>query len=106
MEKSPAFLSVCMNPTLQKTLCFSKILPDKVNRTAQYRLDASGKGINVSRVLAQLGKRVIHLTQLGGSLGPFFLDLCEKDGLDVRWAESGSAVRFCYTLIAGGEGQD
>ncbi|MDR1144455.1 MAG: PfkB family carbohydrate kinase, partial [Spirochaetaceae bacterium] len=39
-------------------------------------------------------------------LGPFFLDLCEKDGLDVRWAESGSAVRFCYTLIAGGEGQD
>ncbi|MDR2662738.1 MAG: PfkB family carbohydrate kinase [Treponema sp.] len=96
------FLSVCMNPTLQKTLCFSKILPDKVNRTARHRLDASGKGINVSRVLSQLGKRVIHLTQLGGSLGPLFLELCEKDGLDIRRAESGSAVRFCYTLIAGG----
>ncbi|MDR1307986.1 MAG: PfkB family carbohydrate kinase [Treponema sp.] len=106
MKKDPAFLSVCMNPTLQKTLCFSKILPDKVNRTARHRLDASGKGINVSRVLTHLGKRVIHLTQLGGSLGPLFLDLCEKDGLDIRWAESGSAVRFCYTLIAGGEEQD
>jgi 1-phosphofructokinase/tagatose 6-phosphate kinase len=106
MEKGELFLSVCMNPTLQKTLCFSKILPDKVNRTARHRLDASGKGINVSRVLSQLGKRVIHLTQLGGSLRTLFLDLCEKDGLDIRWAESGSAVRFCYTLIAGGEGAD
>jgi 1-phosphofructokinase/tagatose 6-phosphate kinase len=95
-----------MNPTLQKTLCFSKILPDKVNRTPRHRLDASGKGINVSRVLSQLGKEVIHLTQLGGSLGPLFLELCEKDGLAIRWAESGSAVRFCYTLIAGGEGPD
>jgi 1-phosphofructokinase/tagatose 6-phosphate kinase len=100
--EGPIFLSVCMNPTLQKTLCFSKILTDKVNRTPRHRLDASGKGINVSRVLSQLGKRVIHLTQLGGSLGPLFLEFCEKDGLDIRWTESGSAVRFCYTLIAGG----
>jgi 1-phosphofructokinase/tagatose 6-phosphate kinase len=90
-----------MNPTLQKTLCLPNIIPDKVNRTAQYRLDASGKGINVTRVLSQLGKKAIHLTQLGGDLKSLFLSLCEKDNLDIRWVESGSAVRFCYTLIAG-----
>jgi 1-phosphofructokinase/tagatose 6-phosphate kinase len=102
-EINGAFLSVCMNPTLQKTLCFSGIIPDKVNRTANYRLDASGKGINVTRVLSQLGKKAIHLTQLGGELRALFLSLCEKDDLDICWVESGSAVRFCTTLIADNE---
>ena len=103
MEKPRRFLSVCMNPTLQKTLCFNTVIPDRVNRAAACRLDASGKGINVTRVLSQLGKDAVHLTQLGGELRRLFLGLCEKDRLDVRWVESGSAVRFCYTIIAGGE---
>ncbi|MCX7949330.1 MAG: PfkB family carbohydrate kinase [Treponemataceae bacterium] len=94
-----SFLSVCLNPTLQKTLRFSRIQPDRVNRTATHRLDASGKGVNVSRVLQQLGQSVVHLTQLGGSLRPLFLELCEQDHLDVRWVESNSPIRFCYTLI-------
>ena len=94
-----SFLTVCMNPTLQKTLCFSGLIPDRVNRTSRYRLDASGKGINVTRVLTQLGKRCLHLTQLGGALRPLFLDRCRDDGLELEWVESGSLIRFCYTLI-------
>jgi 1-phosphofructokinase/tagatose 6-phosphate kinase len=93
-----------MNPTLQKTLRFSSIRTDQVNRTGDHRLDASGKGINLCRVLTQLGKENEHLTQLGGALRPLFLELCAGDGLAVKWVESGSAIRFCYTLIdqAGG----
>jgi len=94
-----SFLTVCLNPTIQKTLCFSSITPGAVNRTASHRLDVSGKGINVTRVLTQLGKDVKHLTQLGGVMRPLFLSLCEKDGLSVEWAESGSEIRFCYTVI-------
>ena len=88
-----------MNPTLQKTLVFSGLVPDSVNRTGEYRLDASGKGVNVCRVLTQLGKEACHLTQLGGALRPLFLELCEKDGLRIEWVESSSPIRFCYTLI-------
>jgi len=95
-----SFLTVCLNPTLQKTLRFHSIYPGTVNRTGIHRLDASGKGINVTRVLTQLGKKVIHLTQLGGSLKTLFLSLCEQDGLFVQWAESGSQIRFCYTLLS------
>lgn len=94
-----AFLTVCLSPTLQKTLRFSSIVPGMVNRTEVHRLDASGKGINVSRVLGQLGEKVVHLTQLGGVMRPLFLSLCEKDSIAVEWAESGSPIRFCYTLI-------
>jgi 1-phosphofructokinase/tagatose 6-phosphate kinase len=46
-----------------------------------------------------LGKSCCHLTQLGGVLRPFFLDLCEKDGLRVEWVESSSPIRFCYTIL-------
>jgi 1-phosphofructokinase/tagatose 6-phosphate kinase len=93
------FLTVCLNPTLQKTLRFSAIIPDTVNRTGVHRLDASGKGVNVSRVLRQLGKDTVHLTQLGGVMRPLFLSLCAQDSLTVEWVESESPIRFCYTLI-------
>ena len=93
------FLTVCMNPTLQKTLVFPSLVNDTVNRTANHRLDVSGKGINVSRVLTQLGKENCHLTQLGGILRPLFLDLSKQDGLKVEWVESSSPIRFCYTVL-------
>ena len=88
-----------MSPTLAKTLVFSDLITDTVNRAASHRLDASGKGINVSRVLTQLGNDCIHLTQLGGSFRPLFLELCASDGLKVEWVESCSPIRFCYTII-------
>ena len=88
-----------MNPTLQKTLVFNGLVNDTVNRTSEYRLDASGKGVNVSRVLTQLGKETCHLTQLGGVLRPLFLELCGQDELRVEWVESSSPIRFCYTIL-------
>jgi len=99
------FLTICLNPTLQKTLRFPSVISGTVNRTANHRLDVSGKGINVTRVLTQLGKKALHLTQLGpkssseGSMRPLFLSLCENDGLSVEWVESGSQIRFCYTIL-------
>ncbi|MDR0448699.1 MAG: PfkB family carbohydrate kinase [Treponema sp.] len=106
MKDKGSFLSVCMNPTIQKTLCFNQLIHGAVNRTGLYRVDASGKGINVTRILSQLGKKAVHLTQLGTELRSFFLDLCEKDKLNIRWVESGSAVRFCYTVITGVDDTD
>ena len=100
-----SFLTVCLNPTLQKTLRFSSITPGAVNRTGVHRLDASGKGINVTRVLTQLGKKAAHLTQLGGVMRPLFLSLCEQDGLSVEWVESGSQIRFCYTVLNDADGE-
>jgi fructose-1-phosphate kinase PfkB-like protein len=95
-----SFLTVCLNPTLQKTLRFPSIYPGTVNRTGIHRLDASGKGVNVARVLTQLGKKTLHLTQLGGDMRALFLSLCEKDGLSIQWVESESQIRFCYTLLS------
>ena len=98
------FFTICLNPTLQKTLHFNSIVPGAVNRTGSHRLDVSGKGINVTRVLTQLGKEAVHLTQLGGDMKSLFLSLCEQDKLTMEWVESNSQIRFCYTLLTESDG--
>lgn len=100
--RQPRFLSICLNPVLQKTLTLHSLVSGRVNRLSAHRLDASGKGINVSRVLTQLGQNVSHLTQLGGRFRDRFLELAAHDGLSVFWSESGSEIRFCYTLLERG----
>ncbi len=99
-NEHPRFLTICLNPVLQRTLVLPRLLENEVNRSGEYYLDASGKGLNVTRVLAQLGERAVHLTQAGGRNRDLFLSLAERDGLEVRWVESGSEIRFCYTLLS------
>ena len=94
-----SFLTVCLNPCIQKTLVFPAFNLDAVNRTGEYRLDASGKGVNVTRVLTQLGKDCVHLTHLGGVFRPIYLDLAGRDNLRVEWVESSCSIRFAYTLL-------
>jgi fructose-1-phosphate kinase PfkB-like protein len=92
-------LTVCLNPTLQKTLLLSELREGEVNRSSEYHLDASGKGVNVTRVLSQLGVEARHLTHAGGRNRDLFLSLCGADGLSVAAPDSGSEIRTCYTLL-------
>jgi tagatose 6-phosphate kinase len=99
MPPHPRFLSVCLNPALQETVVLERLREDEVNRSSEYRQDASGKGINVTRVLTQLGERATLLTQAGGRSRARFLSLAEQDGLCVTWVDSGSEIRTCTTLL-------
>jgi 1-phosphofructokinase/tagatose 6-phosphate kinase len=92
-------LVVCLNPTLQRTLGFGKVVAGQVNRAASNREDASGKGVNVARILHQLDEDVVHLTQAGGESGARFLSLCRADGIAVESVETTAEVRTCYTLL-------
>ncbi|MDR0654855.1 MAG: PfkB family carbohydrate kinase [Treponema sp.] len=93
------YLTISMNPTLQKIICFSSITKDAVNRSRQHRFDVAGKGLNVCRVLSQLGKEAVHLTALGGETKSLFLEMSRREGIALQWVESGIPIRFCYTLI-------
>jgi 1-phosphofructokinase family hexose kinase len=95
----PCFLSVCLNPVVQKTLLLPRLLEDEVNRSSEQTVEASGKGVNVTRVLTQLGERATHLTQAGGSRRDLFLKLVALDRLKLEWVDSGSEIRSCYTLL-------
>jgi 1-phosphofructokinase/tagatose 6-phosphate kinase len=93
-------LSVCLNPVLQRTVVLDALREGDVNRALESRVDASGKGVNVTRVLTELGARATHLTQAGGCQRELFLDLVRSDGIDIEWVESGSEIRWCTTLVS------
>lgn len=94
---------VGLSPTLQKTILFDSLKIGGVNRSAGYRVDASGKAVNAARVLAQLGGvAVANVCPLGAENASFFLELASSDGLEVDFVEVPGRVRYCYTLVAGG----
>ncbi|MGH0052944.1 MAG: 1-phosphofructokinase family hexose kinase [Sphaerochaetaceae bacterium] len=92
-------LSVCLNPTFQITMRMPSLHLGEVNRTREHYLDASGKGMNAARIVAQLGHESVLLTHLGGFRAPEMLELCQKDAIKVLWADSGSEIRTCITLL-------
>ncbi len=93
------YIVINMNPVIQKTLVFGKLKPGEVNRTADYRTDAAGKGADVARVLSQLGEDATLLTHTGGRNAEYFLELCSNDGVKVLSVNSGAEIRTCTTLI-------
>lgn len=47
-------LTLCFSAGIQKTIEFSNLSLDKVNRSKNYRFDIAGKAVNSARVLSQL----------------------------------------------------
>ncbi len=96
---NPCVLVVCLNPTFQQTMVFPRLWEGEVNRSVRHYLDASGKGMNVARVLAQSGRKATLLTHLGGPRVAEMLQLISESGVEVAWADSGSEIRTCTTVI-------
>ncbi|OPZ66063.1 MAG: Tagatose-6-phosphate kinase [bacterium ADurb.Bin478] len=94
------FLTVSLHPVLQRTCELDRLQENQVNRCLTLRVDASGKGVNVTRVLHQLGEEVMHLTQLGGVLADYFVELTRQDELALSWVNSESEIRICTTLLS------
>ena len=93
------YLSICLNPVLQKTIVLPNLTENEINRSKEYYFDAAGKGINCSRVLTQLNENVIHLTNAGGLNKKLFLRKAKKDKIKIFWINSKSEIRYCYTII-------
>nr|WP_319474081.1 PfkB family carbohydrate kinase [uncultured Sphaerochaeta sp.] len=92
-------LSVCLNPTFQITMRFPSFSFGEVNRAQEHYLDASGKGMNAARIVSQLGHESLLLTHLGGNRTEEMIGLCRRDGVTPLWADSGSAIRTCVTVL-------
>jgi len=62
-------LTVTLNPAVDLYLSIQKLVTDDVNRVLWFRRDPGGKGVNVSRVIQELGGESIALCLLGGATG-------------------------------------
>ncbi len=75
-------ITVTLNPAIDKTVKLSHFKTGSVNRIKEVRKDAGGKGINVSKVVAELGGKTEAMGFLAGSSGQFIVNSLDK--LDIE----------------------
>jgi len=75
-------ITVTLNPALDKTIEIDEFKINTVNRIAATRVDAGGKGINVSKVIKVLKNKSIALGFLGGSSGNQIKDYLDDSNID------------------------
>lgn len=72
-------ITLTLNPALDKTVEINNFTAGNVNRISSTRLDAGGKGINVSKVLRSLGGESKALGILAGRAGNFIKDYLDEN---------------------------
>ena len=82
-------VTVTLTPALDKTVILPGFRVDQVNRIQSLRLDAGGKGINVSKVLRALGTDSLATGILGGGTGRYIENSLREMGIasDFVWVE-------------------
>ena len=75
-------ITVTLNPAQDKSVVIDNFGFDKVNRITEIRLDAGGKGINVSKVVKSLGGETLALGVLGGTIGGYIMH--SMDEMNIR----------------------
>jgi 1-phosphofructokinase len=98
-------VTVTPNPSVDRTYRLGALRSGTVNRARSVTVEASGKGVNVSRVLARLGTRTRMVVTAGGPEGRLLASLLASllDGLTVDGAvdlvEVAGHTRVNVTLV-------
>ena len=91
-------LTVTMNPAIDTAYHLDRLAIDDVNRVAPKKT-AGGKGLNVSRVLLQLGDDVLATGLLGGHMGAYMGDLMDADGIAHDFTPIAGETRVCISIL-------
>ncbi|HEY8667208.1 MAG TPA: 1-phosphofructokinase family hexose kinase [Tepidisphaeraceae bacterium] len=92
---------VCLGttPALQTTMTFPHVVVNETNRAAEVREYASGKSINVARVLHTLGAEALACGFLGGDSGKFIRQDLDAAGIKHDFVTVKPRTRTCITVI-------
>ncbi len=92
--------ALCLSTTLQRTALFNRVIDGEVNRSTHFRLDASGKAVNVIRVLNQLKDTCASvICPMGKDNADIFMNLSKQDNLIVKPILIPGFIRECLTII-------
>lgn len=94
-------LTVTLNPAVDIGYKLSNLKLDSVNRTGNCSKTAGGKGLNVSRVLVQLGEDVAATGFLGGGVGSFIRENIKQQSIKDLFLECVEETRNCIAIIHG-----
>lgn len=92
--------TVTLNPSLDKTVYVDALALDDTNRARRFRYDPGGKGLNVSRVLWELGEPSVLFGFLGGHTGSRVEKYLTDEGLkcDFNWTANETRENLILTV--------
>ena len=91
--------TVTLNPAVDRELTLPAIELDSVLRASEQRVDAGGKGLNVSRMVRQLGGESIALGFVGGHAGQFLADELKWQGTETAFTEVSEETRTNISMV-------
>ena len=92
-------LTLTMNPAVDIGYTVETLKMDTVNRTQKVSKTPGGKGLNVSRVLKQLGSPVLATGLLGGHIGAFIKEKLDEVALENNFYPIQSETRNCIAIL-------
>ena len=94
-------LCVGATPTVQRTMRFTRLELGAVNRAREIHVTASGKAVNVARVVTLLGGESLLAQFLGGATGRYVAGALDAEGVqhETVWTRNDAPTRTCTTLL-------
>ena len=92
-------LTITLNPAIDVRYNIENFRLGEVNRTKYIEKRAGGKGINVSRVINQLGGDILATGIVGGFTGELFLSKLNADNIKNDFLKTTQETRTCIAVI-------
>lgn len=94
-------LTVTLNPSVDHALFVDSLLLNDTNRVKRTERDAGGKGVNVARVAAELGSKVLATGFLGGGPGAYVRSVLARQGVSNDFVEVPGETRVNFSVEDG-----
>ncbi|MFM0875566.1 tagatose-6-phosphate kinase [Streptococcus suis] len=96
-------LTITLNPSVDIAYQLDTFHLDTVNRVEKVQKTAGGKGLNVTRVLKQIGENVVATGFIGGELGSYVKKQLTRNDIKNSFVEIGSETRNCIAVLHDGK---
>ncbi|MED3551389.1 tagatose-6-phosphate kinase [Cytobacillus praedii] len=96
-------LAVTMNPSVDISYQVDPFKLDDVNRVEHVSKTAGGKGLNVARVIVQMGENVLATGVLGGTIGEYIIQELNKSSIPNTFFKIEKESRNCIAILHEGK---
>ena len=92
-------VTVTLNPAIDQTLVLPRFMAGDTIRVRSSRFDPGGKGINVSRVINELGGESVAMGFAPGGLGRYIEQTLEAQGVETDFIHTRGETRTNITIL-------
>lgn len=96
-------LTITLNPSVDIAYQLDAFHLDTVNRVEKVQKTAGGKGLNVTRVLKQVGEDVVATGFIGGEIGSYVKKQLTRNDIKNSFVEIGNETRNCIAVLHDGQ---